>query len=151
MVGKASPAATEPDGCLPTLRAGSGEKRVQSDLQTDSCHTKSKLLGSAIEDVRPSPSASSPLPYTLVAHRRVHVLAHCSLKCYQNCPFVRTLPLLPDPPKTPNPLGRRLRASWAKSVALSPVCRCGSCNCMGQVLNAALLPAFPESGEQEGP
>ena len=90
-------------------------------MQTDSCHTKSKLFGSAIEDVHPSPFASSTPSYTLVAHRRVHVLAHCSLKYYQNCPFVRTLPLLRDPLQTPNPLGRCLRASWAKSVALSPV------------------------------
>ena len=98
-----------PQGC-------GGEQRVQSELKTDSCHTKSKLLA------RPwRTSAPLPLPFlflTRVAHRRFRVLTHCSLKC----PFVRTLPLLPDSTQTPNPLGRRLRPSWAKLAAVSSVC-----------------------------
>ena len=109
-----------------------GEQKVQSELKTNSCHTKSKLLA---RPWRTSPLL--PLPFlflTRVAHRRFRVLTHCSLKC----PFVRTLPLLPDSTQTPNLLGSVSGPPGQNQLLFLQCVQCGSYNCIGQVLHVTV-------------
>lgn len=114
--GAGLPAVTEPDGGLPTLRPSGGNRESSQSW-------------------RPTPATPSPNcslghgglpPLFRFLSSFLHALptgaSVSSLTVPWSAHFVRTLPLLPDSTQTPNPLGRRLRPSWAKLAAVSSVC-----------------------------
>lgn len=146
--GAGLPAVTEPDGGLPTLRPSGGEQRVQSELKTDSCHTKSKLLA------RPwRTSAPLPLPFlflTRVAHRRFRVLTHCSLKCpfcQNSTPPSRLHSNAKSTRKASQALLGKISCCFFGVSSVVPITALGRYYMSLCTHVSSLLPAFPESGE----
>ena len=109
------PAVTEPDGGLPTLRdVGGTESPVRAEDQL--LPHQVQIARSAMEDFTP-PSASFPLSYT-----RCPQALPCPHSLFPEVPICQNS----TPPSrlhsNAKSTRKRLRPSWAKSVAVSSVC-----------------------------